>query len=474
MDPTDPNRPENDIYTTDVYVPEGLRDSIELDRVGVPLSLAPTQQIQTQYDANQALLKEVVLSAKNTARTVDLFDFSQNTVVQGYWTHVIDEGGAPDVSEFYAYDQSGANTIQFLDIKTIKFNDTGVPGSPNDDNILAAARIGDYLVIQSTQDNHFGAYVITGLNLYNTNGVIIRELIVKVFEGTRAFGDVEYGDNCSVRVLRPRSVVCQEEEPDVAHRGILWYRESDDILSISNYPTGMLGAEGPQWTEINGGGGDTSDLENRVSAGEAKQIELDGRVSQGEQRQELILLNIGAIQTSYLPLAGGSMTGDIAMNGKKVTGMGDPTADAQAANKRYVDTRLKRTGGTGQKMEGIFYMGGYKIAGVGDPELSTDAANRRFVEEQIAAIPDPVGGGGPTKKYDGNRFCKSGVSGATLDNGDVMFFNDQLASTTDPAKVAALRFLLMNLIGISVPILVSLKCKAVLQLLVVTLSMIIN
>ena len=164
-------------------------------------------------------------------------------------------------------------------------------------------------------------------------------------------------------------------------------------------------------------------------------IELDGRVSQGEQRQELILLNIGAIQTSYLPLAGGSMTGDIAMNGKKVTGMGDPTADAQAANKRYVDTRLKRTGGTGQKMEGIFYMGGYKIAGVGDPELSTDAANKKFVEEQIAAIPDPVGGGGPTKKYDGNRFCKSGVSGATLDNGDVMFFNDQLASTTDPAEV---------------------------------------
>ena len=160
--------------------------------------------------------------------------------------------------------------------------------------------------------------LLLDLNLYNVDGVIIRELLVKVFNGDRAFGDVEYGDNCSVRILRPRPVIVQEEEPDVSQRGLLWYRESDDILSISNYPTGMMGVEGPQWTQINGGsGGDTSALENRVSAGEAKQIELDGRVSQGEQRQELILLNIGAIQTSYLPLAGGSMTGDIAMNGQK-------------------------------------------------------------------------------------------------------------------------------------------------------------
>ena len=84
------------------------------------------------------------------------------------------------------------------------------------------------------------------------------------------------------------------------------------------------------------------------------------------------------------------MKGDIAMNGHKVTGMGDPTADAQAANKRYVDTRLKRTGGTGQKMEGMLYMGGHKIAGIGDPDSASNrdhAANRRFVEAQIAAIP---------------------------------------------------------------------------------------
>ena len=98
---------------------------------------------------------------------------------------------------------------------------------------------------------------------------------------------------------------------------------------------------------------------------------------------------VPALEDEYLPIDGGSMTGDIAMGDHKVTGLGDCTADAHAANKRYVDTRLKRTGGTSQKMEGILYLGGNRIAGVGDPDTNTDAANKKYVDEQIAAIPAP-------------------------------------------------------------------------------------
>ena len=145
---------------------------------------------------------------------------------------------------------------------------------------------------------------------------------------------------------------------------------------------------------------------------------------------------VPALEDEYLPLTGGSMKGDIAMGGHKVSGVGDPTADAQAANKRYVDARLKRTGGTSQKMEGMLYMGGHKIAGVGDPESSDHAANRRFVEQQIAAIPEPeAGGGGPTTKYDGNRFCVGSDRGTPLNDGEVRFMTISGNNVTNIASI---------------------------------------
>ena len=51
-------------------------------------------------------------------------------------------------------------------------------------------------------------------------------------------------------------------------------------------------------------------------------------------------VNLSASDVGALPSAGGEVTGDIAMSGNKVTGLGAPSGNADAANKSYVDTAL--------------------------------------------------------------------------------------------------------------------------------------
>ena len=82
-----------------------------------------------------------------------------------------------------------------------------------------------------------------------------------------------------------------------------------------------------------------------------------------------------------LPLAGGTMSGAIAMGTSKITGLGDPTANQDAATKTYVDTadnlRLSKTGGT---MSGAIAMGTSKITGLGTPTADADATTKLYVD----------------------------------------------------------------------------------------------
>jgi hypothetical protein len=82
-----------------------------------------------------------------------------------------------------------------------------------------------------------------------------------------------------------------------------------------------------------------------------------------------------------LPLAGGTMSGAIAMGTNKITGLGNPTANQDAATKTYVDTadalNLPKSGGT---MSGAIAMGTAKITGLGTPTDNADATTKLYVD----------------------------------------------------------------------------------------------
>ena len=82
-----------------------------------------------------------------------------------------------------------------------------------------------------------------------------------------------------------------------------------------------------------------------------------------------------------LPLAGGTMTGDIVLGSNKATSTATPATNDTLTRKGYVDTqdalKLSLSGGT---MSGAIAMGTNKITGLGDPTANQDAATKVYVD----------------------------------------------------------------------------------------------
>jgi hypothetical protein len=83
-----------------------------------------------------------------------------------------------------------------------------------------------------------------------------------------------------------------------------------------------------------------------------------------------------------LPLAGGTMSGAIAMGTSKITGLGTPTTGTDAATKDYADTMLPLAGGT---MSGAIAMGTNKITGVGNPTNAQDVVTKNYLDTTVLA-----------------------------------------------------------------------------------------
>ena len=206
--------------------------------------------LETQEQVNDLLASAANAVARATSRAADQVDFLQNSVGKGTWLTgegVVDDDDYPGPGEFWA------NGTEFNAITKFKFNDSGLPGFTNP-GTLEGSRVGDYLTVQTNDNNSFGQYVIKGLVTENVGkaGVIIRTMDVSLIRDARSLGQLHPLDRCSVTVCRPMSVIVQDNQPVVSTRGIFWYREGDDHLLISNYADGFTG-EGPQWTDLSSG-----------------------------------------------------------------------------------------------------------------------------------------------------------------------------------------------------------------------------
>jgi len=82
-----------------------------------------------------------------------------------------------------------------------------------------------------------------------------------------------------------------------------------------------------------------------------------------------------------LPLAGGTMSGELSLGANKIVSVANPTLAQDVATKAYVDaadtTGLPLAGGT---MSGAIAMGTNKITGMGDPTAAQDATTKTYVD----------------------------------------------------------------------------------------------
>lgn len=121
-------------------------------------------------------------------------------------------------------------------------------------------------------------------------------------------------------------------------------------------------------------------------------------------------------ELNFLSTNGGTMAGDINMDGRKITGLVDPVADGDAVRKRYVDTgflksingngpdesgnlkidALLKSGGT---MTGNIDLGGNALTNVKSPAADADAATKGYVDGKRKTFTATVGtswtGSGP-------------------------------------------------------------------------------
>ena len=147
-------------------------------------------------------------------------------------------------------------------------------------------------------------------------------------------------------------------------------------------------------------------------------------------------------ELNFLSTNGGTMAGDINMDGRKITGLVDPVEDGDAARKRYVDTEISTAAGNaetnaknaslpraGGTMTGNIDLGGNALTNVKSPAADADAATKGYVDERIVTYQNvsvPASAWGSGANFAGatrTKYADIALAGVTSDLYATVTFN---------------------------------------------------
>ena len=334
-------------------------------------------EVVSRDNANYATKTSVEAVAFAMVNQIQSMEAAQGTKSKGKWAHhggPLPDTGIPAESQFWMANDEGTKTQEYCEAKEIRIHAVGISDQLRSNNVLGAAAVGDRLIIQDLIDLDGCEYEITSVDFHDPDGD-------------------NYEEAYAVYGVKPDDTFC---------RGSVTPAE---LVSVR-----IKSSIGGDYLPLSGGtvtGPTTFDCPTMVKWDAASANSYPFSVYGGDK---------WAFRVGW--------DGTVKSFGEVI--IDQPSGTALRIKKDHVERVKIEHGG--------------RIFCAYDLNLDDDnrtVTTKGWVKEQIAAIPEPEGGGaGFIKSYDGNRFCVGGNMSTDLSSGEVLFMDAEYKQTDNPAFIS--------------------------------------